>query len=295
MKLEEIIYNILVNYEPLAAELTMYRGLPAVFLQEAPADTMPGWERGVSQYPRVVYTLDRQADPARKTAGTLMCSVYCDAAGTPPEPLVPVIKAALLGVICSPEDGPPCAMAWARTEAFELSTKKEADVRVVGVDLRFDLLEYPEQKTSTPDCAEALAELLWKSVPEAHVIGKERIYDFIRTTNEAPALYVRTVSYRRDYRTRFLIWMHTDITIHVICPDLAFRQAWSRYISDMLNSYYRIPLLDGSEAIIEEISVDNTADYLASGQINMTLYFSIPVQPGTTPPIRNDYFKHLKP
>ena len=68
MTLEELIYQRFSTYEAFSEKLATFAGRPAAFYQKAPNDKQEGW--GEEQYPRVVYTIDMQADQERKAGGT---------------------------------------------------------------------------------------------------------------------------------------------------------------------------------------------------------------------------------
>ena len=60
MILEELMHERFATYSFFKDQMAVYAGLPAVFYQGAPDDRQKGWEG--EQYPRIVYTIDMQAD-----------------------------------------------------------------------------------------------------------------------------------------------------------------------------------------------------------------------------------------
>ena len=90
MSLESLIRDQLVSNETLAGKLSKYNGAPAIFFGIAPDDTEPDWFK--NQYPRIAYTITKQADNKRNTAGVMTMRVYCDSAGTHPEEIVSLLK-----------------------------------------------------------------------------------------------------------------------------------------------------------------------------------------------------------
>lgn len=76
MILEELMHERFATYSFFKDQMAVYAGLPAVFYQGAPDDRQKGWEG--EQYPRIVYTIDMQADEERKSAGVMQVDLYCD-------------------------------------------------------------------------------------------------------------------------------------------------------------------------------------------------------------------------
>ena len=83
MILEELMHERFATYSFFKDQMAVYAGLPAVFYQGAPDDRQKGWEG--EQYPRIVYTIDMQADEERKSAGVMQVDLYCDERKTLPE------------------------------------------------------------------------------------------------------------------------------------------------------------------------------------------------------------------
>lgn len=147
MILEELIYKRFTESEELIKLLARFSGRPAVFSPEAPEDNMSGWENK-KQYPRLIYNYDLQANEERSSAGTLSVTLLCqntqDIDEIMPEMIEPFVRKCLKDVLLQPTDGPLYAFAWARTDAFDIEEPKNS--LIVGVDIRFDILEYPNQE-----------------------------------------------------------------------------------------------------------------------------------------------------
>ena len=118
MILEELMHERFATYSFFKDQMAVYAGLPAVFYQGAPDDRQKGWEG--EQYPRIVYTIDMQADEERKSAGVMQVDLYCDERKTLPEDIEPYIRKCLVNLIVKPEGNSHYAFAWARTETFSL-------------------------------------------------------------------------------------------------------------------------------------------------------------------------------
>ena len=63
----------------------------------------------------MVYQFDLQANEERKSAGTLLISLYCQNTDkVDPEEIEPIIRNTLKDVLLTPENGTPYAFSWAR-------------------------------------------------------------------------------------------------------------------------------------------------------------------------------------
>lgn len=176
MILEELMHERFATYSFFKDQMAVYAGLPAVFYQGAPDDRQKGWEG--EQYPRIVYTIDMQADEERKSAGVMQVDLYCDERKTLPEDIEPYIRKCLVNLIVKPEGNSHYAFAWARTEMFSLERSardRGVDTMIVGASVRFDILEYSRQETANPDPVQALSRWLKNLEKESLVIGKDHI------------------------------------------------------------------------------------------------------------------------
>ena len=161
MTLEELLRKWFLGSENISKKLARFGDNPAIFYQTAPADNQVGWRE---QYPRIVYTVDMQADQERKSAGTLQVSLLCDEVGTPPEEIEPDVKNSLKDLLIQPDSGFPYCFTWSRTDAFEIPARETGtDTRIFGMEIRFDILEYVSQETTDPDPVMALNCLLYTS------------------------------------------------------------------------------------------------------------------------------------
>ena len=270
MSLEELLYSRMSSYTPMTDHLSKYRGVPSVFYQKAPDDTDSGWTG--KQYPRVVTSLNLQANTERKSAGTFVASVYCDTTGEDPETISPEIVESLKDVILN--DGKTSyAFAWSRTDPFELLG--ETDRRVIGQDVRFDVLEMPVQEITDPDPVEAMETMMAGFLPNAKVIGKSDLNQIVIASAESPVIYVGFETASIDYETFAFTWIRTKVSIHVICPDLFVRLKTCMAIAQELSEHDEIMMSDGSSMRAESVSVDNRTDYLQTGQISVILRYGI--------------------
>lgn len=274
--LPSMIQSRLSSYGPLADLLSHYSGQPAVFYQTSPADQQSGWN-GLSQYPRIVFDLDEQANAERKSSGTLVAIIYADRDGTEPERIEPLVKSRLKDLLVKPEGSFPYCFAWARTDAFELESKGGGvtNRRIIGLEVRFDIVEYPAQETTDPDPIAALNAFLLDAFPELTVLGLSKMEEFTETDAGHPAVYCRLQSERTVEITNTVVWMDATIAIHVICSDAEARLKITADISNLITWAAEIIMLDGSPMRPLRMELNNTADYLKEGQLNGVFHYGV--------------------
>lgn len=277
MKFDELVYRRFSSMPYFEEVLAKYAGRPAAFYQTAPDDKQEGW--GEEQYPRIVYTIDMQADQERKSAGVMQVDLFCDESKSIPEDIEPHIRECFKNLIVKPEGNSHYAFAWARTELFDLEKSgrdRGVGTRIAGASIRFDILEYSRQETSNPDPAKGLQHWLKKLEPTCLVVGEDHIETFYEPSGIRPAFYVRVQSYKTNRVTYAVTWMDCVLAVHVIAPEPENRNRWTRWIADQLNLAGEVILLDESPMFLDETAVDMTSDYLTRGQITVKAQYSIP-------------------
>lgn len=275
MKFDELIYKWFTENKAIAESVAVYSGKPAIFYQTIPADIQKGWGHK-AQYPRIVYSIDMQANQERKSAGTMEISLLCDEAGTPPESIEPMIKDCLRDLIVKPDDISPYCFAWSRTDSFEVSSRETgADTRVIGMEIRFDILEYTSQETTDPDPVVALNQYIKKVMPEAFVMGVDHLDSFLVANEKAPVFYCRLETVERSRVTNTVAWMDGRIAVHVLCPAPEIRLKWVMALANSLSLDAEVVMLDKSPMSIKRLQVNNKADYLKDGQLFVTVHYGL--------------------
>lgn len=273
MVLEELIYKRLAGSEGLAGHLAVYNGAPAVFTPEPPDSSQEGWE-GSTQYPRVIFNFDMQANQERHSAGVLEVSLLCqNTADIMPEAIEPLVRDCLRDVVLKPAGGTPYCFAWARTDAFTIDGKK-GDV-VTGSEIRFDILQYPSQETSDPDPVMALNSYIKKLCLGCTVMGHDRMEEITEASAVMPVIYCRLVSAEKSRETNTVAWMDARMAVHILCPDSSIRMKTAACISGSLSLDGEIIMLDGSPMRISRLQTDYKSDYLEDGQVFVTGHYGI--------------------
>lgn len=268
MNLEELICKRLSEAKNLTKCLTRYAGQPAIFTPEAPGDREAGWGRA-TQYPRAVFNFDMQADGERKSAGTLSVAVICrNDSEAVPELIEPAVKKALKDVLLKDDNGTLYAFAWARTEGFSMTEEKNE--LLIGSEIRFDIMEYPQQETTDPDPIMAMARYIKDLYPDSIVVGIDKMADETEASKEAPVFYCRLTEIEKLEETNTVVWMNGKIAISLLCPDGATRLKMAAAVLNSLSLDGEVTMLDDSPMFMERLTANLKSDYLKDGQIFVT-------------------------
>lgn len=268
MNLEELICKRLSEAKNLTKCLTRYAGQPAIFTPEAPGDREAGWGRA-TQYPRAVFNFDMQADGERKSAGTLSVAIICrNDSEAVPELIEPAVKKALKDVLLKDDNGTLYAFAWARTEGFSMTEEKNE--LLIGSEIRFDIMEYPQQETTDPDPIMAMARYIKDLYPDSIVVGIDKMADETEASKEAPVFYCRLTEIEKLEETNTVVWMNGKIAISLLCPDGATRLKMAADVLNSLSLDGEVTMLDDSPMFMERLTANLKSDYLKDGQIFVT-------------------------
>lgn len=277
MTLEELIRSRLLQSEVLRERLVQYAGDPAIFYQQAPDDRAAGWPG--RQYPRIQLLADRRADPERQSSGVLEVGVYCIYEGVQPESLEPAVREALSNMFLWPDDEPPYSLAWARTVALDPTT----DGQVLGVVVQFDLFAFPLQETSDPDPVTAMHEYIRAICPEGVLVGRDRPGECFEPSGTRPAFYVRLGGLQALETTNTVVWMGSNMILHIFSGDAKVQLCWIKALVDRLAEDGEVTMLDKSPMFVQGIKANNAWDPLTTGQIQVQVRFGI---------LRKHYLKH---
>lgn len=288
--MEEIIYQYLSGQFADDDTLTSYMGLPAVFNTKAPDDKDDGWDAN-SQYPRVIFDLNMQADPERKVSGQLYIDIMCEHNMTAPiEDIEALLKEAVDGCFFSNEEMTISAQ-WNTQKDFE-----EPDDKVSGTTLVFDVLAYPVQITESPDPVAATNLWLKTLYPDAYVIGKDELPTTWNPTDNSPAIYCSLYRIGDSPRLKSsynVDWFGAELHVNVMAPSESIRSTLCKQIIQLLTHATRIILDDGSPMLIDNVSSNMTADPLRIGQIKINgTYGVLPIRTGT--PLKHAYIKGMQ-
>jgi hypothetical protein len=268
---EEKIYDYLINNQQIAQFLTSYGGKPAVFLQEAPADTAAGWDGG--QYGRLVFGVDYAGDPERSVSATLWVDVYSHKDGPDPEEIAPVISDEMDNRFFA-DGNEVIALAWNATSGFQ---ETRNDKLVNGVSLTFDVLYFPEQLTTEPDPVKAINWWTKERIPHALIIGVDELPESW-TPRENPTIYWRLGSIGPStlYPDTFnCTWHSVDLSGHFMIDDTNTRLTVCKAIIDELAAAEPVIMADKSPMFVTRIAARTANDAIKTGQITVSASYGV--------------------
>lgn len=299
--IEAVLYKHLqeqtVALEPY---LATYCGKMAIFNQEAPADTDPGWgmdeeynpdfgygyeeddedeeSEKESQYGRIVFALDLSEDPERIYSGTLAVDIQCENGRQVPEEMEPIVRELIDGYFFSTGDT-TIAAQWSASNYFTEPTEK-----IVGVTLTFGLLAFPKQTTIEPDPIRLInkwtKEELTKILDtEITVIGHDSMEDAWKPTAKRPAIYWRlanTGSCNWIPDTYNCSWRTAVVFGHIIAPEKDVCGIIVRTIANVLTLKKRLIFEDVSPLMVDRnIRINLGNDEFRTGQITIDATYGI--------------------
>lgn len=270
--IEQALYEHLKAQADLATYLTQYAGQPAVFNQEAPADTDELWGDG-PQYGRVVFAVDLQGDPERTMGGTLVVDILCEESKQFPEDIEPVVRNLIHGYFFS--NGTfTVAAQWRDSSPFT-----QPEEKVTGCTMSFDLLGFPILTTYDPDVIARINEWSGK-LDHLHVINHDALPQTAwKPTKEESAIYWRLVD---DSPAGWIpdtlqtIWRTAMIKCHIFSWDNATAASVARELTTRLYAAKRL-LKSGETPIMvnRKNTVDYGADPLRTGQLTVDATYGI--------------------
>ena len=284
--IEQALLEHLQAQSVLATYLSEYDGKPAVFSQEAPADTDLLWRDG-SQYGRIVFAIDLQGDPERVMGGILAVDILCEKDKQYPEDIEPIIRQMIHGYFFS--NGTFTVVAqWRNSDPFTEPTN-----RVIGCTVTFELLAFPILTTVDPDVVARMNEWMTE-IESLHVIN----YDVMpsnawRPQNGESAVYCRLVNDNPagwipdTYQT---IWRTATMRIHIFSESNAMAGSVARFIVEKLYSDKRLLKTGESPIMVNRRNgIDFSADPMRTGQITVEATYGIIVATRKFNPLHHIY------
>lgn len=279
--IEEALLKHLKAQIELSECLTTYCGEPAIFSQEAPADTDSGWAGG-PQYGRIVFAEDLQGDPERTMGGILAVDILLSESEDEacfPEDIEPIIRKLIHGYFFS--NGTfTVAAQWKNSSYFTQQTD-----RVNGCTVTFDLLAFPVLTTSGLDVVARLNE--WTAgMSGVYVINYTELPDTAwKPSGAERAVYWRRVNDRPagwipdTYQT---IWRTATIRGHIFAEDIASSSDLAQMLITRLYAIKRLRK-DGTSPIMvnRRNTQDDGADPLRTGQVTVEATYGVIIHHGS--------------
>ena len=270
--IEALIRKRLLSRTELSEKLAVFGGMPAIFFQEAPDDKDESW--GDAQYPRIVFSADTFADPARDRRKVMFVDIICSTTGTVPEEIEPLVREALTGVFFTPDVGETFSAKWRETQVFKEAVG-DREPLIVGMTLNFDIYEYPLLETSDPDPIMAMCRYSEEWLGQVVVvIGKAWLRGIYEPTREHPAIYFSRGVTTVDRETNTVVWMNSEIIVHLFAPSLHDRIEWGEQFLQPLAFAGEITMLDDSPMFIKQIKGDAAGDEL-TGQLRISVQYGL--------------------
>lgn len=271
--IEQALYEHLIAQTTLEPYLATYNNQPAIFNQEAPADTDGLWNNG-PQYGRIVFAVDLQGDPERTMGGTLAVDIQCKENEQYPEVMEPIVRALIHGYFFSSGTFTVEAQ-WKNSSYFTEPTDQ-----VNGCTITFDLLAFPILTTRNPDVIARLNEWTAATYPELHVINNAPLPStawkpeatesavYWRVQNDSPAVWIPD--------TFSTIWRTAIIKGHIFSADVNLASVTAQAIATKLHAVKRIVKPGESQIMTNRRNtVDSGADPLRTGQVTVEATYGI--------------------
>lgn len=290
MAAEALILEAIQADQALAAQLAQFDGQPAAFYQMAPPDTDAGWN-GL-QYPRIDFVVDWTYSPERQADGSCAINVWCLNNGQAyPDDVGAAVRECLRDTFLTDDDGEVYALEWQRTDAFEAGGQ-DGQPLTIGVTLSFDILAFPPQITIEPDPVAGLCDYIKSKMPDAMVIGIDKLDRICRPTAGRPIVYVRMSGDSSAMRNSWAVaWMDVTLQVHIFAPGAHTRQVFCRVLCNYMALNGECRLRDVSPMLFRRVAITASANPLRQGQLAVTGRYGVPWQQPDFEPINNMNFK----
>lgn len=273
--IRQLIQTQVTEDEQIGGMLAQYAKSPAFFYQKAPSDSRNGW--GKQKYPRADFNVDFRQDHERKRAGTLTVNIWVTNECTPTGNLDPdkAIEQRLIEILSGTfytSGGTTFCAEWDRSDEFttEINTATHNTTpEVYGVTLTFDLMEFPEQITTTPDPVQALNVWTKQYFKGLAAIGHDDLPEIWKPTDEHPAIYWRFEGSTSAKQTYAATWFNAVFDGHIIAESVAERNRWIKAITERMQNSGEVILTDDSPMFINQIAIRHNADPLRDGQLQL--------------------------
>ena len=279
MRLEGLVYRQLAGDAALIERLARWNGAPAVFELTSVRGADDDWES--SEYPRIVFILDRTADPELDIVGRVAVEVWVDG----DTGLLAAIGERVLALLDFASFHADDGVYGLRLETItSLAPQDPSDDDLAGKGLAFVLAQFPAQETFEPDPVEVLNEWTRLTFPALQVDPESWV-----PTDTSPAVYWRLAGATVAGQQAAGSWIDAQVGGHVQAPSASVRLTWTRRLFEALAVTRELE--SGERAMIylrRPITADSGADPQREGQIRVTCRFgieAIAARPGAGVPV----------
>ena len=261
--MERLIRKKLLLNRDLCRILAGLDDEPAIFYAKSPDDVAME-----INYPQLVLSSEKFTDAVHGVAGLLTVEIICTQATLTPMPIEKLVRQSLEGVFFHGKE--IFLLKWSKSETYT-EPSSEHLATLIGMEVTFEIREFPKAETSTPDEIQALND--WAK--EVFVVGKSAFDDFFVPTREKPAVYFETTAEKMTGQQAAVVWVEAQVRGHVFAPTVRARREWLTILNRKLMTLKAIPLGDGSPLRIIGAEADFTANEL-NGQLKIICAFGVP-------------------
>ena len=270
-KMALIRCRLLTNNQ-IVIRLAVYAEKPAIFFQSVPDDKSKAWS-SVAQYPRIVLSMEMFANAERNAMGALTVDVICTEAGVLPEEIEPFVKEALEGVIFTPRGADSFSPKWKNTQIFREKSVVDKSFNI-GMTLNFDIYEFPLLETGDPDPIAAINRFAEEWDKELMVVGETDLPEIYEPTRKNPVAYFRRLNETVDLQTNTVVWINSDLAVHLFAPTLRDRAEWLEQFAQSLALDGEVTMLDGSPMFVKSIKGNAKSDEV-TGQLTVSVRYGL--------------------
>ncbi len=285
-EIRQLVQEQLSADAQLGGMLAAFDGQPAFFYQKAPHDDTRGW--GTPKYPRLDFNVDMRHDPERKTEGTMTfniwCSRECPVVGSqdPDRAIEARLMELVSGTFYTGSGRAAVCAEWERSDefSFEGNQQNASMPEIYGLTVTFELMEFPEQITTSPDPVQGLNEWTKRHFGKMTAIAYDEMPPIWKPTDENPAIYWRFEGTASTNRQSYSVtWFTGTFAAHVLAESVTERNKWTKAIIERAQIDGEVILPDTSPMFINRITVRHNADPLREGQLGLTGQYGVLAQP----------------
>lgn len=248
--------------------LAVFNGEPSVFYQKVPDDSAFD-----GMYPHVVFTIDKFSDAIHGVAGLLTVDIICTQTTTTPELLESKLRPILENVFFSPHNAEIFALKWSKTDAFQEPASERLPL-IVGVEIVFEVREFPSAETVSPDPIQALNLWATRFEPRLIVVGSSEVEEIFEPSNDLPAVYFDAQRTRLLGQTHTSATLETTVNAHIFVRGIQNRRRWITALMHGILTTRAIFLADGSPMRLTACEQIFAADEL-QGQLQLTFEYGL--------------------
>lgn len=267
--MESLIRRRLTSDGHLCGLIARFGDEPAIFYAKAPADT----DSPEVGYPSIVLTADKFSDAVHGLAGLLTVEIITSQDTTPPEDIANLVRELLEGVFFKPLDGEIFCLKWQKTDIFQ-EPASERMTLIIGAEMAFEIYEFPNVETSTPDPIEAINHWAAAVDPNIMLIGKYNFGDIFIPTRENPAVYFDVISEKSLVQQTAAVFLSTKIRVHVFAPDVTSRREWLTFLRQEILFKGHVMMDDGAPMRLQETELNFAANEI-DGQLTLEFHYGL--------------------